>query len=88
MHGVRLLSHEDRVRSFSPIRAWAASPLSAQLRPQKGGASQVARLDQADEFREAIAFMTGEAEADVQIVLPRVVKEADLTRARFPAALW
>ncbi len=40
-----------------------------------GAISQVARLDQADQIKEAIAFVTGEPEESVEIQL-RVTPEA------------
>ena len=54
-----------------------------------GAISQVARLDQAGQIREAIAFVTGEAEDTVEIdvrpvlsdVLRRQVEEVELVRA-------
>lgn len=49
-----------------------------QAKEAPGALSQVSRLDQADQIREAIAFVTGEAEEDITInlvpVLPREVE--------------
>lgn len=51
--------------------------LQAQEAP--GAISQVARLDQAGVIREAIAFVTGEPEADVEITVQPVLP-ADVSR--------
>lgn len=48
--------------------------LQAQEAP--GAISQVARLDQADDIREAIAFVTGEPEESIEIELKPVLPEA------------
>lgn len=50
-----------------------------------GAISQVSRLDQADVIREAIAFVTGETEASVEIAVEPALPEAaqrHLTEAR------
>lgn len=50
-----------------------------QAKEAPGAISQVARLDQADQIREAIAFVTGEPEDTIEIrvepVLPRSLSE-------------
>lgn len=48
--------------------------LQAQEAP--GAISQVSRLDQADQIKEAIAFVAGVAEADVEIVVSPVLPES------------
>ncbi|MDR0945908.1 MAG: hypothetical protein LBM66_07090 [Bifidobacteriaceae bacterium] len=56
-----------------------------QCREVPGAISQVRRLNQADEIKEAIAFVAGVPEADVEIaVIPRIPAEAQrhLDRAR------
>lgn len=53
--------------------------LQAQEAP--GAISQVSRLDQADQIREAIAFVTGEPEDSIEIELHPILSEK-LERAR------
>lgn len=52
-----------------------------------GAISQVARLDQADQIKEAIAFVTGEPEEQIQIevrpVLPLAAEEAHELAVRY-----
>ncbi|MCI0155804.1 hypothetical protein KNO15_03745 [Leifsonia shinshuensis] len=51
-----------------------------------GAISQVARLDQADQIKEAISFVTGEAEYDIEIDLQPILPAAAV-RAQHDAAL-
>lgn len=49
-----------------------------QAKEAPGAISQVARLDQAEQIIEAISFVTGEAESDIEItVIPIIPREAE-----------
>lgn len=52
-----------------------------------GAISQVARLDQADQIREAIAFVAGVSEADVEIEVVPIISDEIREHIRSAAAL-